>query len=161
MNSHSWEQMYINLVVEGFIMGAKVGKTTVKYQRMESNPSIHFFKNVKIQLLKVKFLPVDNYALWLHCPVMWQFSHMWPFKYKLSKKKTCFWVILARSPEGVEKGSLSEDDNWVTWKLDSGHARTQNWGVVDLVLSSYEFFSFLSKWLFENFNFLNVNSFFL
>lgn len=44
MNSHSWEQMYINLVVKGFIMGAKVGKTTVKYQRMESNPSIHLKK---------------------------------------------------------------------------------------------------------------------
>ena len=39
--------MYINLVVEGFIMGAKAGKTTVKYQRMESNPSIHFKKMLK------------------------------------------------------------------------------------------------------------------
>lgn len=55
--------MYIDLAVEGFIKGAKVGKTIVKYQRMESNPSIHFKKLIKIQFLRVKFLPVDNYAL--------------------------------------------------------------------------------------------------
>ena len=37
--------MSTDQVVEGFIKGAKVGKTIVKYERMESHPHIHFLKN--------------------------------------------------------------------------------------------------------------------